>query len=210
MPDTGYKPGEPLSPARAATPADLESAIKPLRDEIEDLGNEIAKLRKLVYQFLNQRPQMNAPPPEPAHAPPPREPKPVESRASGAAVAVTAKPAEPPPSTAELILSAFDAADRESGRSIELFRGAISPRLGSSVQRIEVADNAVLFYTAPDTAYVHPWTNQRLGVTWLSHFRLSPRGANYPVLRVEAMAMARQREDGAWENVHRGYAVNDN
>ena len=68
----------------------------------------------------------------------------------------------------------------------------------------------VLFYTAPGTAYVHPWTNQRLGVTWLSHFRLSPRGANYPVLRVEAMAMARQREDGAWENLHRGYAVNDN
>jgi hypothetical protein len=225
---------------RAVTLTDLEHAVAPVRDELDQIARDLEEVRRGMNRLLSQFTQAAN------LAPVGQEPKPHVERVvsggpgatmilepvtepsgekvveylrgsteplaewageSGAGTGPREPAAEVRP-LADLIIASFDSVDRESNRNQAAARAGFVARLGSRVQRIEFIDGAVLFYNSSDTAYVHPWPNQRLGHTWLSHFRLS-RGANYPVLHMETLALARECEGGEWECLQKGYAKND-
>ena len=119
-----------------------------------------------------------------------------------------ADPGEPAQTVEEIILTNFDSVDRDSGRNMAIVGKLFSELLRDRISKIEEIDNAILFFTSPDTAYVHPWSNALLGRTWLPHFTLS-RGANQPVLSVHTLAVVRRTSEG-WTQLQKGYARNDN
>lgn len=212
----------PLPRERPITVTDLEQAVGPIRDDLDQIARDIGEIRRGVNRLLAQASQepkaletrglsqaatrsisaavstASTAPHVPAVAPVVTEETSAASRSSAS---------EPQQSLQDLIIANFDSVDRESGRNHAAARAGFLTRLGDRVKRVEFVDNAVLFYPNGDTAYVHPWPNQRLGHTWLSHFRLS-RGSNYPILRLEALAFSRQRDDGGWDCLQKGYAKN--
>jgi hypothetical protein len=97
----------------------------------------------------------------------------------------------------KIIMAHFDELDRATNRNFPSLKSEFRQSLGDRVSDINLQDDAVLFYTSPERAIVHPWRNVPLNRAWHPFFELRGR-SNVPIRKVNRPAVIVKREEGGW------------
>ena len=88
----------------------------------------------------------------------------------------------------KIIMARFDELDRATNRNFASLKSEFRQTLGDRVSDICLQDDAVLFFTSPERAIVHPWRNVPLNRAWHAYFDLRGR-SNVPIRKVNRPAV---------------------
>ena len=173
---------------------------------IGDLGDEIRKLTQAVRDMSsllrdtriepNKQPGLPGAEAPRQHALPAAGPTPMS--AHRAPLEFETKPATRTPEPVEkVVMARFDELDRATNRNFASLKSEFRQSLGDRVSDICLQDDAVLFYTSPERAIVHPWRNVPLNRAWHPYFDLRGR-SNVPIRKVNRPAVIIRRDEGGW------------
>lgn len=194
------------------------SSLQSLYHTLDETGKEVHQVKRHL-EALRSKMENDFTPPLPDRTPPalregaagdavPQGPKTVPVTQDTVPNQAAESARSPSDSVEQIVSANFDEIDLATDRNFGELKSRFERLLRGKVTRIEILDNAVLFFKSRDVAVVHPWKNTRLSARWIPFFDLN-RGANVPIMKVERPAVLKKIVGDEWEVQQRGYARND-